>query len=351
MALVLSASCFGSAALLGGCAGAEPEEDETARSEDSLTSAGLDLKGALQLGDDATLAYRTSSKYAAYSFVAKKGDLVDLRVHSMMMGKSTLYLLDASFATVASNNNTLPSELRMAALDPHLQATIPANGTYYLAFRYPDSATVTVSTKLLPNATPTPTSNDGFDAASCPGLSMNFKDAATYIKSQGIASKEAPYTLMVRHRACNGASCDPWGAPEPFFPVAVYGPTPVNYWPVAGYVRLTVDPGMVDGQMNSKADRIRVYTADAPPGGVSAENVRGLAFVSREPRALLQSTPLSFTDVQPTYEYSYMTSNFGTYRSFLQPKFNEISITKSCVRIVSEASSTDREQFALLARF
>ncbi|MFO0667687.1 MAG: hypothetical protein U0174_27285 [Polyangiaceae bacterium] len=334
---------------LPGCAsvdGSEGVEEESVEtSEEALSAVNLDLRGTITLGASTSLAYRTSTKYAAYSLVATKGDLVDLRVHSPMLGNGMLYLLDSSYRTVASNSSAIPRDLMLMGVDPHLQTVIPSTGTYYVAFRYPESEQVTLWTSLLPNGAPT--SDDPFDPGSCPGAALTFKEAVKYVAKQPHNAKGAPYTLMVRRRACSDPSCA-WTEPKPAEPKARYGgvgPSPRQQ--LRGYLNFYVASG--DINRGSRADRIALYTREERTDNLDVD-IRGVSFLSREVRVLPQSTPLQFLPDRTMMRYTYGTQYVRDDYSWIGPAFKEAIVNKTCTRIVSDVSY-DNEQFALLARY
>lgn len=338
--------CVASSGLVTGCASdaTNEEEAETAQSDEALTSASLDQRGSVRVGETVTLAYRTSTKYATYAFTGTKGDLVDLKVRSEMGGNAMMYVLDSRFATVASNNTSVSKDLRYLGFAPHVQVSLPQTGTYYVAFRFPDSANVTLTTGFMPKGAPS--SDDPFDPGSCPGASLTFKDAAKLVATQTANPTRAPFKLMVRRRGCSDTRCDAWGAPVLAEPVPRYGQSAARAnQPIDGFIRFALNSGGLD--RGSRGDTIRIYASMRQGGG-------GAVFHSFEPRALPQSMPLTFIKGSPSdsiLRYNFTNVYWDTHQSYVEPPFTDVTATASCVRMTSSVHYNNSEQYGLIARF
>lgn len=205
-----------------GCTGAV-ETDTQSADESDLSASRVQVLGAIAFGDTKLAAYTPSPKYRAYSLQAKAGDRIDFWAHSTN-GDAIAYLLDASFATKVTNNDANPM-----THDAHIDVTIPADGTYYLAFRNRtalaadftlelDMRTLPPVVPVLPGPLPGPAaaSSDPFDPASCSGAPITLAQFLSEFTPGAHEAALGAYTMMTRKRVCDPLTgCSPWTPTAP----------------------------------------------------------------------------------------------------------------------------------------
>lgn len=139
---------------LAACADAGTGDDlseETAEAEADLSASGIQVLGSIGVGETLTAQYKNAPRYRAYSFAAKKGDIAEFWVRSPSGGDGYAYILGANFATLKSNNNA-----NSGTKDARVKMTIPADGTYYVAFRDSAYKPATLTVQFVDNRPPPP---------------------------------------------------------------------------------------------------------------------------------------------------------------------------------------------------
>lgn len=306
-----------------GCAGAV--ESEAQSTEDSeLSASRVQVLGAIDFGDTKLASYTSSPKYRAYSLKAKAGDHVDLWVRSTN-GDAVAYLLDASFATKITN-----SDANATTRDAHIEATIPADGTYYVAFRNRAAAAADFSILLdwsSPALPPGTSTNDPFDPASCSGAPMTLAEFVSHFTAGAHSTELGAYTMMTRNRVCDPVTgCSAWSKTVPT------GNTGIDGVPeLAGTAHLVV----------GSATTVSLLLADASyPGSLRAD-------------AVANAGPLSFV-IGSSSPYLYGDPRYikGIGRGW------QVNATAHCARFShterphhpADAEDTERE-YATLLRF
>ena len=212
-------ACLSVLALAAGCAVDTSADDDPLTpesSESDLSASRIQVLGAIASGATKTVSYTSSPLYRAYSFTAKKGDTVDVSVHSSN-GDAVAYLLRSSYTTVARNDDASG-----VTHDAHISATIKSDGQYFVAFKEAKgkSADFTISFTSEPassgnDAGAPPDSgapnNDAFDPASCSGgAPLDFVSKFNAGASEAVL---ASYQIVLRKRQCNSVTgCSPWQA-------------------------------------------------------------------------------------------------------------------------------------------
>lgn len=207
-------------------------ESTASSSGEALTALTADeIVGTMVYGDTrASIAYTNPPRYRAFQFRGASGDAVDAWVRSTN-GVAMAWLLDDSFANVAYGVNTTP------ASDAHLTATLPAAGTYYVAFREASLNSATFNVSLANGAACNPeTSNcdagtacnpekenctdagsvgDVFDSASCQGAPLTQAGALQYFAPAAAVSSPLGngYQTAARIQTCTQLTgCTPWSS-------------------------------------------------------------------------------------------------------------------------------------------
>lgn len=121
--LLLGLSVTGAAAL-GGCAGAESEDDASEEAAANL-EAGRNF-GPIEAGTTKNAAHG-GRVWGRYTFKAKRGDVVDFWVHASE-GDAIAALLNARQEVVTNDNGSA------ATKDAHVSAVIQRDGSYDIAF-------------------------------------------------------------------------------------------------------------------------------------------------------------------------------------------------------------------------
>lgn len=131
---------------------APAEEETTTQSSDSalVTLGSNEIIGTLCYGQtSAPVAYNDTPKYRAFRFEGVAGDAVSIWVRSKN-GDARAWLVDAAFLNVAMNNDA-----DATTKDSHVVTTLPATGTYYVAFREVSQEDATFVVSLDKTNTPT----------------------------------------------------------------------------------------------------------------------------------------------------------------------------------------------------
>lgn len=131
------------AALFGCVAGCSTGTDELDSSTVSYlgTVGPTAIVGELAFGRSVSVAYTSTPRYRAVSFVAQDGVEVDAWVRSAD-GDAVAWITDADFKSIAASDDAAPG-----THDAHVKVSIARGGRYYIVFRERDyeRATLTVS--------------------------------------------------------------------------------------------------------------------------------------------------------------------------------------------------------------
>jgi hypothetical protein len=124
--LLILASCSSSLS-----SGKAPTNEEALRVAQlsSVFASGTQVLGALSYGQiSASVPYSDPPRYRGFTFDGSTGDAVSIWVRSN--ADAIAWLLDASYHVIAKNDDA-----DRTTLDSHIEATLPANATYFIVFR------------------------------------------------------------------------------------------------------------------------------------------------------------------------------------------------------------------------
>ncbi len=177
VALVLGALWLG----LPGCGSDQVDPTAEASSEIGTVDPAA-IVGSLQTGQTSNpIAYTSTPRYRALSFIALKGDRLDVWVRSTN-GDAFAFLTTSDFKTIATNDDADAS-----THDAHLSAVATQAGTHYVVFRERDLEPASFRVTLTKNGS----------ATAVPGAACAVANAI---------AKEACGTCGVREAVCVGSS-------------------------------------------------------------------------------------------------------------------------------------------------
>lgn len=195
------------------CAAPTADADEAMESDLRALSSS-EIVGSIAYGETKSIAYTRSGRatYRALKFKGVAGDTIDVWVRGRGDADARVWLLDASFATKARNDNASRD-----TLDAHVKTKLTRTGDFYIAVRDNafDDAAFAVSLARegdVQPPPPPPAVSDPFDPAFCSADLLTQEDLLRYLPAGASRVRVGDYSVVTRLRTCTRATgCSPWG--------------------------------------------------------------------------------------------------------------------------------------------